>query len=229
MKTDSVNPSQPKPLPAGRAKWFDMHNLLRVTSLCICINLPATAQPEQFLLRGVFEYKDQLQFSILHRESGQCGWIVQGRNFQGLQLESYNQVRQQAHGFYMGQPITIDLPTPKHGLPLWSEHPETSESLPQTEQSIAQLQLSLYEQLPPKDDPLHLPMKQSVDNRIAEMRASLKDDGSMPQTNLEQLDTVGETAITSTKITRRTRNYVNSRIWASDHIKIHGLAPLSAP
>ncbi|MDP4694112.1 MAG: hypothetical protein NWS00_06150, partial [Opitutales bacterium] len=76
---------------------------------------------------------------------------------------------------------------------------------------------------------LHLPMKQSVDNRIAAMRASLKDDGSMPQTNLEQLDTVGETAITSTKITRRTRNYVNSRIWASDHIKIHGLAPLSAP
>lgn len=197
------------------------YTALRIAGLSICISLSAKAQPELFSLRGIFEFNNRLQFSVQNQETGQSGWIAQGRDFAGLQLESYDHSMQQAHGSYLGRPVVLDLQTPKYGLLLWSENAETKDPLPETEQSIAQLQRALYDQLPSEDNPLHTPMRQSIDNRIASMRASLTDSGTYNQKSPELSSTVIESNIARANLPIR-RNRVNSRIWASDHIKIHG-------
>jgi hypothetical protein len=224
MKAAKVNPARIRLSHSTfKSKISSVHNVLRAAGLFICMSSAAKAQPEPFLLSGIFDFENRLQFSIKHQETGRSGWIAQGRDFEGLQLESYNNSKQQAHGSYMGRPITLDLQTQKYSLLLWSEFPQTTEPLPETEQSIAELQRSLYDQLPPPGNPLHIPMQQSIDNRIASMRASLVDIDTNPKESPELPVNSIENTIEGAKLPIRTRNRVNSRIWASDHIKIHGL------
>jgi hypothetical protein len=201
--------------------------LLCLTGLFVSISQITSAGPEHLSLHGIFEFQNQLHFSLKSKQTGRSGWIAVNKDFEGLRLVTYDSAKRQAYGLYLGEQVTIKLPNPKfHGL-IVSMDAEDDPFPIETGQSITELQRSLYSQLPEKNNPLHGLMKQSIDNRISSLKASLN---RSQNTAAEAITEVAANSINeavrlaAANAPIRTRNRVNSRIWASDHIEIHGLS-----
>lgn len=180
-----------------------------------------------YILRGVYKTNTKMLFSIESRITGRKGWVPANRTFEGLVLDRYDNHTMVAHGTLNEQSYT--LPLLKSNGYSRATLVQFSDAGPLGTQTIdaavKAYTTQTYNELPPKNHPLYAPMKLSADNQITSFRQALKNPQVSSDTNQQPTAQPAAQTTTAKPLAIR-RNRVNSRIWASDHIELHGLPEL---
>jgi len=194
----------------------------------LTINITLVGSESDFLLRGIFQTAKVVHFSIESHATGRKGWIAANKDFEGLTLESYDSVNRIAHGMRNGVSFELPLLKPEGftNTRLLDLNTDPALSAAEKEAATQAYKRAVYSELPPVNHFLYSPMKQAADNRVATYRQALNSQKAL-KASADFIVPNPELTDVATPIPRpRIRNRVNSRIWASDHIEIHGLPEL---
>jgi hypothetical protein len=199
---------------------------LIILSITSVQQVPASSEGD-YILRGVYQTNTKLLFSIESRISGRRGWVAANRAFEGLVLDSYDSHSMVANGTLNEKVFTLPLHQASRYSRATLAHFTNAGPLgaKAIEEAVKAYATTTFNELPPKNHPLYAPMKLSADNQITSFRQALEAPQTSPETATRETAQTEATTITAEPVAIR-RNRVNSRIWASDHIELHGLPEL---
>ena len=181
----------------------------------------------EYEIRGYCELPNYKLFSVRNVQTGGSGWVKENQLYGAITVLSYNTNTGLFRVMYRDREVFLKLKDrDESALAVITSTILHEELL--TEIKIKQL-VEAYEKelsasLPDTSHKLYSSMEKSLANRVNayqnELEAKLKE-----QNNTTEGDTTAVIAANNLKPrigSLRTENQVNSRIWASDHIKVHG-------
>ncbi|MGJ8638845.1 MAG: hypothetical protein ACSHYA_05590 [Opitutaceae bacterium] len=204
---------------------FVMASLLQATSAHSAPQSVSTDVPYQ--VRGYCELVDTSLFSITDLRTGGSRWVKSNQVFDEITILSFDLRTGLFAALYQGREVYLKLKDAGESTGRIASWDQPQDEAPLTASRIEQLvnehERTLMSQLPEKTHRLHAPMKVSINNQLIAYKAELYQELE-EQTSIEQATPSAEPAsdLKPRIGSLRESNEVNSRIWASDHIEIHG-------
>lgn len=216
-------------------KLFSLASILLAT---LCFHLRASEVQVPFEIRGIVELNRTLRFSVRDQINERTRWLDQNQTYLELTLLGYDPTKQRVIAEYRGAPISLPLVLADNtSIPV-----VTNLAIPlaideATEKEIAS-KVAIYrtsemEKLSKVNPHLRSVMAKSSENRVSIYAESLRAAAlqeARHSTALAKVESPSKLEAAMEQDRRknvrigslRTRNTVNSRIWASDHIEKFG-------
>lgn len=201
---------------------------LTLSSFFLYLNLHATGVDTRVKLRGLAQLGESYVFSIHDTETKQSKWIESGQTFAGFTITGYDANRFIILGYYNNQLLQLSITESVLFKDFLTEGEKPLVcSGSEIKRLVNDFRNQELEKLPDESEPLFYILKQSAENRIATYEnnlLSLNQDNSVRNRASRIEDKTTSLNNKSPRIIGQIRqNYVNSRIWASDHIEQFGL------
>lgn len=185
-----------------------------------------------YKVRGILQYNDQLKFSIHETIQNRHRWIRLNQPFGLLKLKSFDPESGEIQAVFQGENISLYLAKSEESV-LHVEIQNSQQQLSKLEidHLVQQFEQHEYAKLPAQDSPVYQVLHQAASNRIISFRSELQaasDAAAKANATLSKDDQsiTGQTEVSEAHpalLRNAIRpNQLNSRIWASDHIKHHG-------
>ena len=179
-------------------------------------------------IHGLVKLGEDYIFSVHHAETNQSKWIRKNQTFNGFVVIDYDPINSVVSCLYDDQTIRLTLIesklTPTTSVP--NEEITATYNPAEIRHLVGEFQKKEFARLPDKEEPLYFLLKQAAKNRIYSYESSLLSRNQNKETSNSELVTRKKVSSANHEPrigSQRTRNNVNSRIWAADHVEQFGL------
>lgn len=209
--------------------------------LTVCMAIQSSAQsidksiPYEF--RGIIEFGNSTLFSVRSTSTDSARWLTINSCYESLKVLGYNKRASILHVNYKGQALEIPLAKSQtnHASQKNANDAADSFHVPLKRSEIDSRTNAFREKelskIPNVNTKLKEALKQAAENRVSAYRRELEERNKYLNSELSSTSTTSmdDKTLSTTQVAarvsigiKRVRNNVNSRIWASDHIKKHG-------
>jgi hypothetical protein len=179
-----------------------------------------------YKVSGYCEFNGNLMFSISDLRTGGSRWLSRAQVYNDLQLLEFDTHQQAFKAIYRGQEVYLHLKKTNDATVVLPQSPPLQEetlSPSRIKQLVSELETKLIAGLPEESHKLHTAMKTSIQNRIAAYESSMiAKQMRQAEGNGHEHETFSGKQVKPMIGSLRQENRINSRVWASDHIEIHG-------
>lgn len=180
---------------------------------------------EIYELKGICNLHDQWMASIHNNSTGGGNWLKAGQKIGNLTFEDFDQTTELARFSYKSEVFTLSLKANNESTfstMLTSKLP--AQALEEIESKVADYESGIKkilldpDKIPSDSNALAKRVKE-ITTLVSNYREKLINEH---QSQLETALTLNSSDNTNIGLQIRKRNRVNSRIWASDHVRDHG-------